>query len=609
MTNLAKLSYFLTRQDKVRAAGLLGLMVLGAGFETLGVALIFPFIALINNPDAAQQYRVVSWLYGVSGLHDTRAFLIWCGAGLALVYVFKAIYLGLMYSTQYRFIFRTQVALSHRLLDSYMRRPYTFHLQRNSAELLRNVNSDVLWIFSGVLVPASSVLVEMLTMTLITAVLIAIEPVAALGAIVILGGLSAGFYTMIRRKVTDLGISQDRHNAAMIKWVNQGLGGVKEVKVLGREAFFVDAYTKSAAAYAGAMRFLRTAGELPRLGIEGLTIGCLLFVVVVILVTGGNVQRTLPILGLFAMAAMRLMPSLHRVVAGVTSIRYYTSSIQAVYQDLKDAEQDTTPECPARPGDGGALTFARTIELRGVSYQFPGSVEPVLNDVSLVIEKGQSVAFVGSSGVGKTTVVDVILGLLPPTKGQVVVDGIDVHRDPAAWQRTVGYIPQRIYLSDDSIRRNIAFGLSDDIIDDERVWAAVQSAQLEAWVAHLPEGLDTVVGEHGVRLSGGQRQRIGIARALYHDPLVLVLDEATSSLDNETESAITTAITQLGRQKTIIMIAHRLTTVRHCDRLFFMKGGRVTATASYSLLLETNQDFRNMVMAATALDEQKETVR
>jgi ATP-binding cassette subfamily C protein len=608
MNVIEQLGYFLTQRDKLHAAGLLFLTLLGAGFEALGVALIFPFITLVSGPDAVEHYAPLRWLYQRSGLSSPQQFLIWCGAGLLIMYLAKALYLSVLFYFQYRFIFNRQVALSRRLLSAYLHSPYTFHLQRNSAELLRNVNSEVLWIFSGVLVPVSHILIESLVILMILAILVSVEPLSAVGAIGLLGVAGAVFYRVIRRRVSVLGAYQQQHNASMIKWVNQGLGGVKEAKVLGREEFFLDAYTKSSEAYACAMRFLRTVNEMPRLAIEGLTIGGLLFVVLLMLINGENMQLVLPTLGLFAMAAMRLMPSVNRIASGVTLIRYYTPSIQVVYEDLRALEQNVwagtrLSSATASKHAEQALPFTRAIELRRVRYQYPEAERPAVDEVSLTILKGQSVAFVGPSGAGKTTIVDVILGLLTPTEGQVLVDGVDIlHRVPA-WQHQIGYIPQRIYLCDDTIRRNIAFGLPDEVIDDERVWSALRAAQLEDLINSLPSHLDTLVGEHGVRLSGGQRQRIGIARALYHAPSVLVLDEAMAALDNETEYAITRAVTQFKHGKTIIMIAHRLTTVRNCDCLFFMKNGRVVASAPYGELFEINQDFRNMVRAATASHE------
>jgi ATP-binding cassette, subfamily B, bacterial PglK len=613
MSLISELLYLFDRRDRLPALALLFLMLLGAGFEAVGIGSVFPFIALISNPDAVQHHSVLRFLLRSSRLTSTRDFLIWCGVALMLIYILKTSYLAFLYCLQYRFIFSRQVTLSRRLLGSYLHSPYTFHLQRNSAELLRNVNSDVLWIFSQVMVPAFSIVIEALVVTVIVTMLVLVEPVAALTVIGVLGGVSALFYRLIHKRTSAMGQRQQAHHADMIKWVNQGLGSVKEAKVLGCESFFVNAYAQSSLEYARAMRFLRTASETPRLVIEGVTMGGLLLATTWMLLHGHDLQRVPATLGLFAMAAIRLMPSLNRIVSGLTSIRYYAPSIDVVYQDLREMEQSVLLPEPAgcrgtgarrgeRHGDPG---FTRSIELRNAHYCYPGAPQFALKGVSVTIPRGSFVAFVGASGAGKSTVIDVLLGLLTPTWGQVLVDGVDIQNCMSTWQQKIGYIPQPVYLVDDTIRRNVAFGLEDERIDDGRVWAALRAAQLEDFVDTLPDRLDTWVGEHGVRISAGQRQRIGIARALYHDPAILVLDEATSALDNETEREISHAIAQLCRHKTVITIAHRLSTVRNCDLLFFMKGGQVTAAATYDELLENNRDFQRMVRAAAASPEKQ----
>jgi len=605
MSAIEKLLHFFSRRDKVVASALLLMMLVGAGFEALSIALVFPFIAIINNPEVVQNYRLLHWAYEALGLSSTRSFLVWCGVGLMLVYLLKTVYLSLLYYAQYRFIFNRQVALAHRLLSAYLRSPYAFHLQRNSANLLRNINDEVPWIFSGVLVPVSSILVESLVIAVIVGVLLYVDPVLAIGAIGVLGGASAAFYRLIRKKIKELGEAQQHHNTEMIKWINQGLGGVKEIKVLGREAFFVNAYLRSNVEYTRATHFLRTVNEMPRLALEGFTLSGLLLIVLLMLVRDQDMQRILPLLGVFAMAAIRLMPSLNRIVSGLTMLRYYSPAIHAVHQDLKDLEGDKfafgvpATDMSSRPSATQDLPFIRAVELKRIWYHYPGTQRPALADLSLTIRKGQTVAFVGPSGAGKTTVVDIILGLLKPTSGQVLVDGVDIQHRLAAWHQKIGYIPQRIYLCDNAVRRNVAFGVPDDQISEQQVWQALRAAQLESFVRTLPRGLDTVVGEHGVRMSAGQRQRIGIARALYHDPPVLVLDEATSALDNETESGVAKAIFRLSREKTVLIIAHRLSTVRDCDCLFFMQNGQLVAAGSYAALIETNCDFRRMVHASS----------
>ena len=594
MALITKLLFFFDRRDKAVAAGLLCLMVVGAAFEAMGTALVFPFISLINDPEAIHRYPLLTALYTQVGAPSVRAFLIWCGLGLVGVYLLKSAYLTSMYYVLYRVIFSRQVALSTRLFDSYMRSPYLLHVQRNSAELLRNVNSDVLWVFSGILVPGLSVVVESLVMAAMMTLLLIVEPLPAIVALIVIGSLGAATFRPLKTVTEEAGRAQQIRLSEMIQWVQQGLGGVKEAKVLGRERFFVEAYRTASRGYARAMLVLRTASEVPRLSIEGLAVSGLLVFIVTMLSRGQDMRLVLPTMSVFALASMRLMASLNRVLAALTFIRYYAPSVDVVYRDLTALRQ---PD-PAHTAADEELRFTRAIELRDICFRYPGANEPALNDVSLTIEKGQSVGIVGPSGSGKTTLVDVIVGLLPPAAGSVRVDGVDVATRPAAWQRTIGYIPQPIYLCDDTVRRNVAFGLADEHVDDARVWCALRAAQLEEFVAGLPEGLGNRMGEHGVKVSAGQRQRIGIARALYHDPSVLVLDEATSALDSATEAEVTRALAELRRRKTVIIIAHRLSTVRDCDVLFLLKDGALTAAGDYEAMLHTSREFRDMVEAA-----------
>lgn len=598
MPLLSKLLYFFNRRDKIQAIGLLFMMLLGASFDALGVGLVMPFISIINNPGIVHSQKYLRRLYELGGFQSERDFLIGCGAGLLAVYLIKNAYLALLFYTQYRFLFAKNVALARRLLAAYLYSPYSYHLQRNSAQLLRNISSEIQWVFDQVMVPLALVCIESMVVVVIVTVMIIAEPVAALGAISVLGGASVLLYSAVRRRTGNLGKEKQQAYGQMIQWINQGLGGVKEAKVLGREEFFVDAYHSSALRYSRAHRFFKTTQELPRLCTESLAIGGLLFVVVLMLRRGQDMQSVMPVLALFAMAALRLMPSANRIMTSLTAIRYYTPSVNVIYEDLKALERVDGEEAQKRRAREASvpMDLSSAIELKDLCFQYPGTDEAALRGISVTIPKGHSVAFVGSSGAGKSTLIDVMLGLLPPTSGQVLIDGLDIHQGHvAAWQRKIGYIPQPIYLSDDTIRRNIAFGLRDAEINEDTLREALQAAQLEDFIGTLPEGLETIVGERGVRLSGGQRQRIGIARALYHNPEVLVMDEATSALDNETESEITKAIAQFSRQKTVIIIAHRLTTVQHCDTLFVMKHGQIIESGTYAELLANSPDFQNMV--------------
>ncbi|MFQ5507626.1 MAG: ABC transporter ATP-binding protein, partial [Planctomycetota bacterium] len=383
-----------------------------------------------------------------------------------------------------------------------------------------------------------------------------------------------------------------RRFGQMIKWVNQGLSGIKEAKVLGIESFFVDAYSENNKGYTSARRTLLTVTEMPRLFFEAVAVGGLLIVVLVMLAQNRDLKSVLPTIAIFAAAAFRLMPAMTRIVKTTNMIKHFRPSFDVVFCDLRRFEGAATRE--DERGTPPPIPFHSAIELRGLGFRYSPESPPVLEDLDLCVEKNRTVAFVGPSGTGKTTLVDIILGLLPPSEGQVLVDGTDVQENMSAWQRTIGYIPQVIFLMDDTIRRNVAFGVPDDRIDDEDIWRALASAQLDEFARGLPEGLESMVGESGVRLSGGQRQRVGIARALYRDPDVLIFDEATSSLDQETELEINQTLSRLGGNKTILIIAHRLKTVESCDHIFFLKDGLLAASGTFGELLESSPEFRRM---------------
>lgn len=600
MSSAVKLFGLLTG-DRFRILGLLGLMFVGALLEALGIAAIFPFMAVISDQNAVTRYQLPRQLFQLSGLQSTHTFLLWVGVGLIIAYLLKAAYLIYLSHVQHSFFARSQIAISRRLMSGYLTRPYTYHLLRNSADMQRVLNSDVQVVFNSVVSPVFRMIIEGMVVAAIATVLLIIEPAASLLAIALLSTVALVFSRVSRKQIAVSGAAQTERFGEMIRWVNQALGSVKETKVLGRESFFVEAYTRTSLQFARAARTFGMASELPRLTIETLTVVAVLGTVVIMLFGRSDLQRAIPTLGLFAMSAVRLMPSLSRISAGAAALRFFHASIEAVDRDLREVETPVTgrftaslPKLEHASIDSPALKFETVIEVRGVSYRYPGAENQVLRDISLTIPKGHHVAFAGLSGAGKTTLVDIILGVLTPIAGQVSVDGIDIQRNLRAWQSLVGYIPQATYLLDDTIRRNVAFGIPDEQIDDSQVARALEVAQLGPFVENLGNKLDSNVGEHGVRLSGGQRQRLGVARALYHDPLVLVLDEATSAVDRQTEREILDAIGSLGPRLTTITVSHRLYTLKECDSIFFIKEGQVRSAGSYGALVSADPEFRKL---------------
>lgn len=597
------LFYLFTTKEKWQVAGLFILILIGAGFETLGVGLVLPFIALLENPQQVKETEVLRWVYQTVGEPEMRQFLIGAGLGFIGVYLLKNTYLTVLTYLQCRFTYDKQIELCSRLFRAYLYSSYTFHLQRNTAQLIRNLTVETIIFFNNILNPGLLAITEITILVCITLFLVVVEPVASLAAAGGIGLATMIFYRLVRLKLSELGKARQYHQGQLIQTINQGLGGVKEAKVLGREQLFIDEYQRHNICSGRALQFSRVVSQLPRFFIESIAIIGLMLIVVSVLAQGRSLNAVLPTLSLFAAAAFRLMPSINRILITVTQMRFSSHSVYVLYHDLmelKAVEEKSNRVNESRTGvrQQGLKT---AIALRDVVYQYPGASDASLRGISLTIPKGTSVGFVGSSGAGKTTIVDVILGLLPPTEGQVLVDDRDIYQDLPSWQRLIGYIPQSIYLCDDTLRNNIAFGIPADEINEDWIESAVESAQLTELVKSLPQGLDTLVGERGVRLSGGQRQRVGIARALYHNPEVLVMDEATAALDNQTEAGVMEAVEKLSGEKTLIMIAHRLSTVKNCDRLYFMNQGQIVDAGTYDELCQRNQEFQKMAQVVPSL--------
>ena len=592
-TLLRKLSYLLNKREKRNAAILFALTWLGALLDVVGVGAIPAFVGVISMPERVLKFRAVRTVYDALGISSTKEMVMWAALGLIAIFVVKNLYLTFLTYVSARYNSGRRVSISNRLFRAYLRSPYTFHLQRNTAELLRNTNSEAGTVISGVLSPLLSLAQETLTLLFVFALLMAVEPMVTLVVFLVLGSITYVFYRFTRAKIAEYAKESQRQRKLSVQAVNQGLGGFKDARILGREKFFLESYSASTWYQADADRYKAVVSSLPKLFLETIAVAGMLGVSALLVAQDRPLESIIPTLTLLGVAIIRLMPSFQKVASNVNSLQWGERAINAVYGDLVDLDGQER-EARARRQTAEPVVFEREIRFDGLSYQYPGQEGDALRDVSLSIPKDASVGFVGPSGAGKTTIVDVLLGLLEPTEGQVLVDGTNIQGALASWQRKIGYIPQSIYLTDDSVRGNVAFGMDADEIDDDQVWAALDAAQLRETVEALPKGLDTVVGERGVRLSGGQRQRIGIARALYHNPEVLVMDEATSALDNQTERQFVQALEELQGNHTVIVIAHRLSTVRNCDTLFMLDHGRLVAEGTYDALMATSDDFRRM---------------
>jgi ABC-type multidrug transport system fused ATPase/permease subunit len=577
-----KLLMLFNKRERKKMTLLLFMMVLAAIFETIGIGLIAPIVGLVTNPNMIKEQKFLLGIYEMLHLQSTTAFIVFSVVTLLIVFVLKNLYLLVFQYVQFRVILNQQVKLSRELFKEYLTKPYTFHLQRNTSDLLRNINSEVPKVFQGIIMSLFQLFTEILVIACILFLLIITAPIATFTASILLGGSIFVFFRFFRKKISNLGLEQQKVGSAMIKWVNQGLGASKIVKLSGKESFFINAYTAQSQINVNNSRYMNMLNQIPRLFIETVLVTIVLITMLIIVFQEKSTTQLISIMALFTMAAFRLMPSITRIVALITSIRYNHPALAVIYEDLfRNKEEvlniNNIPGNELVAVNQGKKVFSDSIKLQDVSFRYPNKKEYSVKDISLTIPIGKSVAFIGESGAGKTTLVDIILGLFLPEKGRVLVDDKSLVEQKTLWQQKIGYIPQSIFLSDDTICGNVAFGIEDKQIDEAAVWRALEQAQLREFVETLPDKLETSVGERGVRLSGGQRQRIGIARALYHNPEILFMDEATSALDSETEKEIMKAIDGLKGEKTLIIIAHRLSTIENCDIVFKLSNSRLVS--------------------------------
>lgn len=577
---LLKVFRILDADQKRSALALCVLMLLGVLLETLGVGLVVPAIALMVQEDLAARYPMLQPVLASLGQPSQQTLVLVAVAALVGVYLVKNGFLAFLAWRQAGFAFGVQGRISHKLFERYLRQPYIFHVEHNSAQLIRNVTTEASLFASHALLPGMLLISETFVILGIGTLLLLVEPVGALLVAVVVGGAAWTFYRFTRARVGQWGKARQLHEGMRIQQIQQGLGGVKDVKVSGREADFLarfDRHNNENARVAGRQSGLQ---QMPRLWLEVLAVTGLATLVFSMVGQQRAVADIIPTLGLFAAAAFRLMPSMNRILNSLHGLRYSLPIVDLVHGELA-----RPAESSAAVGRSAEVTFGREVRFCDVSYRYPGAASTALDHLSLSLHAGETLGIVGSSGSGKSTLVDVMLGLLEPVEGRVEADGVDIRCGLRSWRKQIGYVPQSIYLTDDTLRRNIAFGLPDEEIDESSVTRALTFAQLDGFVSTLAEGLDTYVGERGVRLSGGQRQRIGIARALYHNPPVLVLDEATSALDVATEREVMRSIAALHGRKTILIVAHRLSTVERCDRLYRIEHGRIVQEGPPSELL------------------------
>ncbi|WP_209426855.1 ABC transporter ATP-binding protein [Pararhodobacter sp. SW119] len=581
----------LDRTERRRFLMLMALAVLAGLLEMVGIAAILPFLQVVSDPEIISRNVYLDWLNTTLAFESTRSFSIFLGvAVLILVLISLTVRALTMYATT-RFGVMRAFSISSRLLERYLHQPYIWFLSRHSADIGKTVLTEVGRTVSNCILPALQLVASAITVIFIGALLFAVEPAIALGTALVLGGAYGVIYMGLRRMLRRIGLARLAANQRQFHSVQEATGGLKELKIMGLEHTFMSRFRPAAYDVARHQARANILGQMPRFVLEGIAISGLVLILLWLMIRdGGNIGQMLPTMGVLAMAALRLLPALQQVFNQLATIRFNVPSLENIHTDLTGLSPD--------PGGGTqhAPTLNRALELQEVEFAYPDTEMSALRGLSLFIPARTTVGIVGGTGAGKTTAVDIILGLLDPLSGTLMVDDVEI--TPAnlrSWQSRLGYVPQHIFLSDGSVAANIAFGLPKEKIDMEAVERAARMASLHDFVMNeLAQGYETHVGERGVRLSGGQRQRVGIARALYHDPDVLIFDEATSALDNLTERAVMEAVHKIGGQKTIIMIAHRLSTVRQCETIFLLDHGQLIAQGSYDDLVAGNETFRRM---------------
>lgn len=574
------------------------LMLLLGLLEAAGVASVMPFVAVVMHPTIVHSNVYLATLYERLAFSDVNSFLLLLAAVVFVVVVGRVAFTALTQYAMLRYSNALSYSLTTRLLEKYLRQPYVWFLHHHSADLGKSILSEVEEVINGSVMPALQLTSRTIVTISIMAVLIAISPIMAISIVVVLGGGYAATYYFVQSHLRRRGRERVSLNRERFQIASDVLSGIKEVKVNGLEIAYLQRFRAKAEGFARKRTSGKIITQLPQYVFEGLALGGMLIAVMIILLwSQGSVSKVLPVVGLYAFAGLRMLPALQTMYSNLANMNFHQPALNALHKDLAMASGTEVALCPR---DVVPWQLRERLELRDVTYSYPQSRRPSLVEITLSIPARTTVGFVGATGAGKSTLVDVILGLLEPQQGEVLVDGKPLRReDVRAWQRAIGYVPQNSFLLDDTVAANIAFGVSLQKIEMLAVERASRYAELHEFVVNeLPQGYNTIIGERGVRLSGGQRQRIAIARALYHDPDVLVLDEATSALDNVTEKAIMDALHNLSHLKTILLIAHRLSTVRACDRIFFLAHGRLKSIGTFDELLAHDGSFEKLASAA-----------
>lgn len=578
MDILKKLNYILNKKQKKHMGVLTVMIFIGGLLETLSVSAMLPVVMAILSPDAIAENKYGAMVMEFLHIEDAQELVIPLLFLLMAMYIIKNLYLLVLVNEQNRFICTNRNLLISRVLREFLNRPYEFYLDADIPTVFRLTDSDIPNVFNMVMAIISLVS-ETVVFVLLSCVLIATDWKMTLFVVVVLGLVTLLMLKVLKPRLSKLGSKNQAIQSRIAKWRIQAIYGIKDVKVLHREAFFADNYENTGKVGASYARRYSVMNNVPRLMIETLFMISFICYLILYISAGNNVMDMIPLLSVFGLAAIRLMPAANRINTYMTEIAYQKPCLDYVYENLNiNALSEKTNPVFVSKDSRVEIKLRDKIELKNIVYAYPNTDKLIFDHAHMEVPYGKSVGIMGPSGAGKSTVVDILLGLLRIHEGSITCDGVNVFDNYPAWLAQIGYIPQTIYLVDEPIRNNIAFGIADEEIDDERIWQVLEEAQLKDFIKTLPEGLDTTIGDRGVRLSGGQRQRLGIARALYHNPEILVFDEATSALDNETEQAVMEAINSFHGKKTMVIIAHRLNTIEKCDVIYKVDGGQIVET-------------------------------
>jgi ABC-type multidrug transport system fused ATPase/permease subunit len=591
MSTFKKLLSLLTKQERRHFVFLMGAIMIMAMFDTVGVASIMPFISVLANPQLVESNFFLNAAYSSFGFVDPMAFLFILGLAAFLLLIMSLTFKAFSTYLQTRFALMCEYSIGKRLVEGYLHQPYSWFLNRHSADLGKTILSEVSAVINSGMIPLLTLIAQGVTTIALIVLLLIVDPLLAFSVCLALGFSYGTIYVLTRGWLKDLGGARISANKERYAAISEAFGASKEIKVGRLENIYIQRFATPAKNYAKSQATVQLIAQLPRYILEAIAFGGLLFVMLYLMNQSGSFTKAFPIVVLYAFVGYRLMPSLQQIYSAVTYLRFAGPAINILHADLMGLNVIDSHEEKTQP-----IILNQAITLTNIKYSYPNTSQPVLKGVDLSIPVHSTIAFVGSTGSGKTTSVDIILGLLEPQEGSLKIDGKPItNANLRQWQSTIGYVPQHIYLSDDTVVANIAFGVSVKDVDIKAVERAAKIANLHEFVTDsLPQGYNTKVGERGVRLSGGQRQRIGIARALYHNPQVLILDEATSALDGLTELAVMEAVNNLGHEMTIILIAHRLSTVRQCDQIFVLESGKVSAAGTYEELISSNRHFAAM---------------